>query len=226
MAQLVTYQTEINLQSKTEGTRYDKYYNRVEHLLELDRIRFGWRSVAQWLPACHKGKSLVWISTGHPAWGIFSLSYSDENGAWVIYGVRYPKFIWAPFAQLYSLVETPQQPPFPALGLIFEGRYWLAKIDNISLWPPGIGDPRILMHSHKTLPQKKDPNTVKGSWQLFWRFLWIWSTPRLDSALQQKSHLCIPFLGTAQPQSQFPHSCACERFIYSQDQSTYFPAAE
>ncbi len=30
----------------------------------------------------------------------------------------------------------------------------------------------------------------------------------------------------ARPQSQFPRSCVCERFIYSQDRSTYFPAAE
>jgi hypothetical protein len=44
--------------------------------------------------------------------------------------------------------------------------------------------------------------------------------------LQGKFHLCIPFLGIAWPQSQFPHSCVCEPFIYSQDQSTYFPAAE
>ncbi len=28
------------------------------------------------------------------------------------------------------------------------------------------------------------------------------------------------------PHSQFPHLCVCEGFIYSQDQSTYFPAAE
>jgi hypothetical protein len=41
-------------------------------------------------------------------------------------------------------------------------------------------------------------------------------------ALQRKSHLCIPFLGIARPQSQFPHSCVCERFTYSQDRSTYF----
>jgi hypothetical protein len=34
------------------------------------------------------------------------------------------------------------------------------------------------------------------------------------------------FGGIAQPQSQFPHSCVCERFIYSQDRSTYFPGAE
>jgi hypothetical protein len=46
------------------------------------------------------------------------------------------------------------------------------------------------------------------------------------STLQGKSHLCIPFLGIARPQSQFPCSCVCEQFIYSQDQFTYFPAAE
>jgi hypothetical protein len=45
-------------------------------------------------------------------------------------------------------------------------------------------------------------------------------------ALQRKSHLCISRKGIARPKSQFPHSCVCERFIYSQDQSTYFPAAE
>ncbi len=46
------------------------------------------------------------------------------------------------------------------------------------------------------------------------------------STLQGKLHIYIPFLGTVRPQSQFPHSCVCEIFIYSQDQSTYFPAAE
>jgi hypothetical protein len=46
------------------------------------------------------------------------------------------------------------------------------------------------------------------------------------TALQGKSHLFIPFLGIAWSQSHFLHSCVCERFIYSQDRSTYFPAAE
>ncbi len=32
------------------------------------------------------------------------------------------------------------------------------------------------------------------------------------ATLQGKSHLCIPFLRIAGPQSQFPHSCVCERF--------------
>jgi hypothetical protein len=38
----------------------------------------------------------------------------------------------------------------------------------------------------------------------------------------QKSHLCIPRKGIARPQSQFPHSCVCERFLYSQDKSQIF----
>ncbi len=32
--------------------------------------------------------------------------------------------------------------------------------------------------------------------------------------LQRKSHLCVPRKGLARPQSQFPHSCVCERFIF------------
>jgi hypothetical protein len=51
----------------------------------------------------------------------------------VKYGVRCPDFIWAPYTQLYALAETQQNPPPPAFGLIYQGRYWLAKND-ISLW--------------------------------------------------------------------------------------------
>ena len=40
--------------------------------------------------------------------------------------------------------------------------------------------------------------------------------------LQRQFRLYIPFLGIARPQPQYPHSCVCERFIYSQDLSTYF----
>ncbi len=42
----------------------------------------------------------------------------------------------------------------------------------------------------------------------------------------EKSLLCFPFLRIARPQSQFPYSCVCERFIYFQEQSTYFPTRE
>ncbi len=46
---------------------------------------------------------------------------------------------------------------------------------------------------------------------------------RLSITLQGKYHLCIPLLGIAQPQSQYPHSCVCERFIISQGSVHIFP---
>ncbi len=57
-----------------------------------------------------------------------------------------------------------------------------------------------------------------------WSFLQIIYFLQLcmKHTLQRKSHLCFPFLGIVRAQSQFPHSCVCERFIYSQDRSTYF----
>jgi hypothetical protein len=36
----------------------------------------------------------------------------------------------------------------------------------------------------------------------------------------------IPRNGIAGPQSQFPHSCLCERFIYSHDRSAYSAAVK
>ncbi len=50
--------------------------------------------------------------------------------------------------------------------------------------------------------------------------------PARRPALQRKSHLYIPFLGIARPQSEFPHSCVCERFIYSNDRSAYSAAGK
>jgi hypothetical protein len=44
-------------------------------------------------------------------------------------------------------------------------------------------------------------------------------------ALQRRSDLCTSRKGTARSQFQFPHSCICERFVYSDDRSTYFPAS-
>jgi hypothetical protein len=43
-----------------------------------------------------------------------------------------------------------------------------------------------------------------------------------ETTLQRRCHICIPLLEIARSQSQFPHSSDCERFIYSQDRSTYF----
>ncbi len=48
-----------------------------------------------------------------------------------------------------------------------------------------------------------------------------WGIHILSYTLQQKSHLCIPRKGIVRPQSKFPHSCICERFIYSHNCSAY-----
>jgi hypothetical protein len=48
------------------------------------------------------------------------------------YVVRSPKFIWAPCSQLFSLAETPQPSPTPRIWAHIRGRYWSAKIDDIS----------------------------------------------------------------------------------------------
>ncbi len=45
------------------------------------------------------------------------------------------------------------------------------------------------------------------------RYRLVFARWRDDGALQRISHLCIPFLGIARPQPEFPHSCVCERFI-------------
>ncbi len=52
--------------------------------------------------------------------------------------------IWAPCAKLYSLAETPQPPPSSAFGLIYEVRFWSAKLDDISLWSPSGTEPIII----------------------------------------------------------------------------------
>jgi hypothetical protein len=49
---------------------------------------------------------------------------------------------------------------------------------------------------------------------------WCWHNRKWEKGvneLQRRSDLCIPRNETARPRSQFPHSCICERFIYSQD---------
>ncbi len=48
-------------------------------------------------------------------------SFPNIKTHWLnTYGVRYPKFIWARCAQLFSFVET-RTPPPPTFGLIYEG---------------------------------------------------------------------------------------------------------
>ncbi len=90
---------------------------------------------------------------------------------------------------------------------------------------------------------------TKSSETIPFRFLLFWTDPlfylrhkeALIVLMPLKSWLlcikCIYHTATKIPfmysqkrncaaQYQFPHSCICERFIYSQNRSTYFPAAK
>ena len=49
-----------------------------------------------------------------------------------------------------------------------------------------------------------------------------WNWQRRTGWRTRKIPFMYSFSGHCAPQSQFPHSCVCERFIYSQDRSTYF----
>ncbi len=62
-------------------------------------------------------------------------------------------------------------------------------------------------------------------WEKACARFWGTETSKLCT-VQRKSDLSTPRKTAAQLQSQFPDSCICERFIYSHDRSTYFPAAE
>jgi hypothetical protein len=53
----------------------------------------------------------------------------------------------------------------------------------------------------------------------------IYKLPRYTAKNQyRKLETNIPRKGIARPQSQCPHSCVCERFIYSHDGSAYSAA--
>jgi hypothetical protein len=62
---------------------------------------------------------------------LYNSTVWQSMAVWRRHGVRYPKYIWAPCAQLYSLAETLHPPP-PHLDS-YRGRYWSVKIDDISL---------------------------------------------------------------------------------------------
>jgi hypothetical protein len=56
--------------------------------------------------------------------------------------------------QLYSLAETPQFPPSPRIWAHIRGRYWSAKLDDISgkTQYSSLGATRLNMYSTYTVP--------------------------------------------------------------------------
>ncbi len=62
---------------------------------------------------------------------------------------------------MYSLAETPHPPPLPRIWAHIRGRYWSAKIDDISLQPPGRKRKRLrLVLFIEGTPQLSVPGSV------------------------------------------------------------------
>ena len=94
-------------------------------------------------------------------------------------------------------------------------------------WPAGMSTPTTSRLPSTPSITRLNKNLISETINMLWYLVFVlsdWSN--ILSTLRRKSQLCIPFLGIARPQSRFPHPWVCERFIYSQDRSTYFPAAE
>ncbi len=60
-----------------------------------------------------------------------------------------------------------------------------------------------------------------GVWEEMVRQAWrdYVNTVNRETTLQRKFETDIPRKGIARPQSQFPHSCVCQRIIYFHDRS-------
>jgi hypothetical protein len=77
-----------------------------------------------------------------------------------------------------------------------------------NLWPWALLSSRV---------QKKKTKKIK----LGLKYMY-YTAKKICITQQRKTPLCIPLLGIARPQSQFLHSCVCERCTYSHDPSTCF----
>jgi hypothetical protein len=70
----------------------------------------------------------------------------------VKYGGRSPKFkvhLGSMSRDVHSCthwLRPRNSPPYPVFGLVLRGRYWSAKIDDISLKPPGSGGMHPCVH--------------------------------------------------------------------------------
>jgi hypothetical protein len=67
----------------------------------------------------------------HTFMGPFGLEWHDGGTQRLNMELDLP--IWAACAQLYSLAETPQPPNPLRIWTHIRGRYWSAKIDDISM---------------------------------------------------------------------------------------------
>jgi hypothetical protein len=85
-------------------------------------------------------------------------------------------------------------------------------------------DPALIVIVVGTDEKKMANNVPKISIPLFLlksTLAWVGRNPHCKETQYRKIETNIPRKGIVRPQSQFPHSGVCERFIYSQDQVCY-----
>ncbi len=118
-----------------------------------------------------------------------------ENLIWVS-GEDIPLFICF---SLQNISHFSNFLPFPQLYSMLNNSFYCREIDQIKR------EIAIRKRERVSITLLLDPEVIQLE---------------LGTA-QRKSHLCIPGKEIARPQSQFPYSCFCDRFLYSHDRSTY-----
>ncbi len=123
--------------------------------------------------------------------------------AWVIHLLIYTDgFPDPPAWYVNSTTQPASPPPPPPLSIPSE--------PMVPIMTGGEGETHLLCTAHPSI--RWESINVKISMKYSSKGLW-------------KSYLCIPFLGIARPQSQFPHSCVWAIYIFP-GSVNIFPAAE
>ncbi len=88
-------------------------------------------------PTCRAGPlGMLRFFVARGLWELWTFPVCLHVHTEIKYGVRSPKFIWAPLYSCSHWLRPRNSPPPPLFGLIYEGAIWSAKRDDISLWLP------------------------------------------------------------------------------------------
>ncbi len=117
------------------------------------------------------------------------IHYNWVSTTLVKYAVRFPTFIWALCCTHWL---RPRNSPYPRIWAHIRGRYWSAKIDDISLWPPYVLEWSRHHASNEVILNLIDKNSERcQAWDFCLRV--IFKTIKC-SANSYKDKLSIPLL--------------------------------
>ncbi len=124
---------------------------------------------------------------------------------YVRYGGRSPKFIWAPCHMMCTAVLIGWDPAIPpAFGLVLWGRYWSAKIDDISLKPSkdpyhlsSLSPPSLLSRGHPLYLSLEIASSSSTLFAfalyhcVFWRLIWVTFCPSFPNQFPVSACWCL-----------------------------------